>query len=86
MSVAELFQKKEPVPARDRSRELYNQELRKGVELGRKLGKLQRNVAKARDHVTECCAAMRTLGANPDSGPFKMLRNTVRHMKGKNEL
>ncbi len=70
-----------------RSRELYSSELKKGVELGRKLGKLQKNVAIARNYVTEICHLnIVGNGIKPDSQFIKAMRNTVRAMKGKNLL
>lgn len=67
-------------------RSLANINFRRSVELGRKLGKLQANVAKARNSVTEQCAALKMFGISPTSNQFLVLRNIVRLMKGKNEL
>lgn len=68
-----------------RNRLLYAQELKKGVELGRKLGKFERRFGKMRAEVTDYCAAMALLNPSGlESHATKVLRNTVRIMKGKN--
>ncbi len=71
----------------ERARELYQRELKKGVELGRKLGAYESRFGKLRTHVTDLCATLVLQGGfDPNSAGVLALRNTVRIMKGKNKL
>ena len=69
-----------------RNRMLYTQELKKGVELGRKLGKLQVSVANARAFASKQIQFLVTKQrVSPQSAGIMMMRNMVRLMKGKNQ-
>lgn len=68
-----------------RARQLYNRELKKGVELGRKLGAFERRFGKLRAHITDVVnRAVLEAGLSPTDPVVLEFRNTVRIMKGKN--
>jgi hypothetical protein len=71
----------------NRGRELYNRELKKGVELGRKLGAFESRYGKLRSHITDVCATLVLKGKfDPNDSGVLAFRNAVRIMKGKNKL
>ena len=60
---------------------------RKTVELGRKLGKMHKNVAVAKNLVTDTCNELIVKGGFPPTSEGVMrYRNIVRALKGKNLL
>lgn len=83
-----------PIPTGDsdhdrmvRARELYNRELKKGVELGRKLGAFESRYGKLRSYITDNVAKLVVEdGFDQNNDGIRMLRNTVRLMKGKNKI
>jgi hypothetical protein len=73
-----------PIP---RDRQLYNRELKKGVQLGRKLGAYEKRFGKLRSYITNVCnQAILLNGLSPTSQTVRAYRNAVRLMKGKNPL